>query len=252
MPSGLWSSLQKSELSGPFWEVLDSWRATHPCRGPGSLSLNLVTLRPGWAPWETVYNSSITENPQGGPLKDCNTNNKENTEAHGAPSCVGKRAGGRHSLGAPLPGRTSDRCRQLWPVTFTAAASSTEGWGVGLASPQLTSPPSASFHLFPHAPHPSWSPALLGGAKGPHPCGPRHTHLFFLSRMSRRKRRPSTRSTHYRRPRRSARCLRPTCPLSSESAAPPAPAHCLCWQAARRFECRVLSEGTCSVPGNAL
>ena len=74
----------------------------------------------------------------------------------------------------------------------------------------------------PSCSSPLLSPALLGRAKGPPlPCGgPRHTHVFLVSRMSRRKRRPSTRSTHCRRPRRSARCPRPTCPLSSESAAP--------------------------------
>ena len=83
---------------------------------------------------DTVYNSSVTANPQGGPLKDYNMENEENTEALRAPSCVGKRAGGRHSLGASLPDRTSDRCCQLWPVTFTAVASSTEGGGVGLTS----------------------------------------------------------------------------------------------------------------------
>lgn len=54
-------------------------------------------------------------------------------------------------------------------------------------------------------------PPLLHG-------GPRHSRVFFVSRMSRKKRRLSTRSTRCRRPRRSARCPHPTCLLSSESA----------------------------------
>lgn len=102
----------------------------------------------------------------------------------------------------------------------------------------------SSFDLMSRTPGESQgSPPLLPG-------GPRHSHLFFVSRMNRRKRRPSTRNMLCRRPRRSARCRHPTCRLSSESTTPvPAPRAAVLTASCHLKHCSS-SEGTYSVPGN--